>query len=828
MILKPQQSIQKKKFPAGSILLEEGKPVKHFILLHEGEITVANTRLNRSQNRQIYKLVKNSIPGFASLLRGSASQSSYIAQGDIKITAFPAGGNFQQLILGKTNFGFTALRSMLNEISMSYQMISCLNNLFVQTYKFCDNLSLTYRCCVPSLFKNSDKKEKGEASMDVNLSRMQELVATFERNGGKYPTSINQDWFQSDYSNLLETNYQFRSYFNMEGFQFFRRMLSLPTNIQSSIYKADLLIMEGMAYQLRDILMQNIKEIYLLQEKVDIGLEKLFDGEHSYTKKIASLCTNTNEAPLKLADNEFSLVARFFYQNVQQILKQYKLLQNIHWDIPVDSLKEIMTFITPTKSSHQKTQASASYSSGGTSVGSNVSALREKLKDSPKQICKLTGVDPKDTKLLLDSLKALEKLPSPIDANPDARKLRRGIETVYWKAWTQGYKIYRAQGIEKTPLPLRLMLSYGFFDETMLDDNHLSFLYQQKADKSQVNYPIYSNLEWLDIISSRKESPSLDELGLTYFEKLKSEDKAAGWKRESDVPAEVDTNEKRIEHEITNMLISNVRLTSGAPMASLPFLNRYQLFLSMEKSLLTKKFVSNKIDELLNVDFSAFYREVIFNSEELGISKEFIQEEVIPNFIIVPSTGSKFMMWQDLAGRSKSSRGRILLPCFNTADFSASLRQTIATFRWELIKSVMGADWNNVGLPSLTADYTDYVQFYKKNRDLSPEIKKKLKNEFKRFRSDRDRFANDYSHWVQSESQGVLKLNKVVRSIFYKHVPFHKTIRDKISKQPAFDELHNRFKNIQNRKHQQLIARYRKFSDALPEVLKRNLDFYEV
>jgi hypothetical protein len=163
------------------------------------------------------------------------------------------------------------------------------------------------------------------------------------------------------------------------------------------------------------------------------------------------------------------------------------------------------------------------------------------------------------------------------------------------------------------------------------------------------------------------------------------------------------------------------------------------------------------------------------------------------------------------------------------ADLYTLLLEALAAFRWELTKSILGPDWNNVSIPSITADYTDYVQFYKKNRELSPEIKEKLAAEFKRFRTDRDRYTNDYVSWIKSESEGILKLNKVARAIFYRHIPFSKPVRDKICTQPAYADLHNRFTNIRNRKLRELETKYRKYGegDALPDILKRNLDYYK-
>ncbi len=87
---------------------------------------------------------------------------------------------------------------------------------------------------------------------------------------------------------------------------------------------------------------------------------------------------------------------------------------------------------------------------------------------------------------------------------------------------------------------------------------------------------------------------------------------------------------------------------------------------------------------------------------------------------------------------------------------------------------------------------------------------------------------NDYINWIKYESQGVMKLNKVVRAILYRHVPFERSIRDNLSTQPAFSDIHNRFKNIRSRKLRELEVRYRKFGETLPKELSDNVEFYKV
>ena len=90
----------------------------------------------------------------------------------------------------------------------------------------------------------------------------------------------------------------------------------------------------------------------------------------------------------------------------------------------------------------------------------------------------------------------------------------------------------------------------------------------------------------------------------------------------------------------------------------------------------------------------------------------------------------------------------------------------VGAFRWELCRTVQGTYWNDVREKSLTSEYCDYVQFYKKNRELSEEVKEKIKAQLQKARNNtREMFVKDYEVWVKNECMGMSRVNKVVRSI---------------------------------------------------------------
>jgi hypothetical protein len=235
--------------------------------------------------------------------------------------------------------------------------------------------------------------------------------------------------------------------------------------------------------------------------------------------------------------------------------------------------------------------------------------------------------------------------------------------------------------------------------------------------------------------------------------------------------------------------------------------------------------LKNSSQSLFFAHLSVFYRET---AAKLGDAREVVEEEVIPNFILLPGLGTKTMLWQDLDGTNRKSRGRIVVPTLFMGDLLRNIAHTFACFRYELNRSIKGGAWRDPVDGGITGIYLDYVQFYKKNSKLSVEAKEKLNEKFKGIRDDRNRFADDYMLWVLYEKDGIPKLNTVVRDIFYKNIRFKKETRDKLSSMPAFSEISTRFRNVYNRDITQYERRFKKYRDeagVLPEVLQKFMDY---
>ena len=279
-----------------------------------------------------------------------------------------------------------------------------------------------------------------------------------------------------------------------------------------------------------------------------------------------------------------------------------------------------------------------------------------------------------------------------------------------------------------------------------------------------------------------------------------------------------------------NMFRSTHRLVSGQIITFVPFLYTENCT-ALEKNFLSKDKVCAAFNRLRRIDFSAFYRESLFQKQVEGIDKEFIQEEVCPDIIIMPTTGSKDIMWQEMSGRKRNTPGRMILPAFMEGDLDKAVVHLAGSFRWELCRTMQGVYWNNIQYKSLTSEYSDFLQFYRKNRELSDDRKEKLKLQIQKHRNNsREIFAADYSSWILHESQGGMLLSKPVREIMATYCPFTREIRENLEGQPVFQNAMARFQRERAKKLREYDLKFRiweKNHVQVPEEILQTKDFYE-
>ena len=160
------------------------------------------------------------------------------------------------------------------------------------------------------------------------------------------------------------------------------------------------------------------------------------------------------------------------------------------------------------------------------------------------------------------------------------------------------------------------------------------------------------------------------------------------------------------------------------------------------------------------------------------------------------------------------------------------MSENMGSYRWEICRKIQGVYWNDIREKSLTAEYCDYLQFYRKNSNLSVEAKEKVKLALSRSRNNyREVFAKEYQNWLKFESKGSFRLNKVARDILIQYCPFAKDIRQSLKTNPVFESAFNKLEINNQKKVQRITAFHDKYVAAGGTVnaeLKDNLLFYQM
>lgn len=150
----------------------------------------------------------------------------------------------------------------------------------------------------------------------------------------------------------------------------------------------------------------------------------------------------------------------------------------------------------------------------------------------------------------------------------------------------------------------------------------------------------------------------------------------------------------------------------------------------------------------------------------------------IPPFVILlPSYGDYGFCWEPFDRYNRiTSRGRIAVPMY-ARNLQIAILSAVADLRWQVAKEKASYYWMEEGL---TGNYYQWFQ------------SQKLKGDVKEY------FINDYLMWILKESDGIQKLQKEVRGIFWRYMPFAQNIKDKLKTRAlVYQELCQRDLNRQ-------------------------------
>jgi len=206
-----------------------------------------------------------------------------------------------------------------------------------------------------------------------------------------------------------------------------------------------------------------------------------------------------------------------------------------------------------------------------------------------------------------------------------------------------------------------------------------------------------------------------------------------------------------------------VKMTIGRQGNHFPFLIKAYMP-SILNEVCTKENLEGVLREIESIDPGIFKR--TYKQKE---------HRIIPYFLIVPSFGDFGICWQPFERMNKAtSKGRITIPMF-PRDLKTSILYGLGDLRWQIAKEKALYHWMEEGL---TGHYYDYVQTNKLKGDL------------------KEMFIQDYILWIRFESQGMQKLNKEVRSIFWRYIPFPIEIKEALKNRGYYySELYRKDQN---------------------------------
>ncbi|MBH1941902.1 cyclic nucleotide-binding domain-containing protein [Mobilitalea sibirica] len=450
------------------------------------------------------------------------------------------------------------------------------------------------------------------------------------------------------------------------------------------------------------------------------------------------------------------------------------------------------------------------------------SKILSEMENSFQKIIGFAEISQDRAKEMEANIREFINLKDRMATDDNTRLIRKQLTDNYYELYLAVFlKAYSANEIPKI---VDLFLKYGYADERLLTKEQLLNLYNLEDTRVDTSYNIYNIKDWLTLIYEGKKEPSKNEFDLEYPDMLLTL-KKQGKLTERDVREWSEDRLRKLEYEIQNMFRYNNRTTNGQISTFVPILYKDTITNDLEKILVTGVKVINAMNELLNIDYSIFDREVLYSSKENNIVKEYIIKTVYPDIILMPVVGMNGVMWQDITGRKRDSCGRFLLPSFCEYGLTAILTRIFGRFRWEMCRTIEGTAWNDIKHKSLTSEYSDYLQFYRKNKELSEEKKEKIKLQIQKGRnSSREVFVLDYEQWIKYESRGAIKLNKPVREIMATYCPFSKEIRDKLIHQPMFEEAMARFIKDRQKKIRDIEARHRMLNKDQIELTKELID----
>ena len=535
-------------------------------------------------------------------------------------------------------------------------------------------------------------------------------------------------------------------------------------------------------------------------------VEDLYANETKFRKDFYSI--PSIGLGIGLTVNLYALESRDFMNEVTRYLDKF-----------VSSSRVFMNHYQMLKDKQAAPKASASEaSSADSSISNCLEAIRQFASPEPE--------------LFERFFLALSKFMKNTDrygSGDEIRKLRRDLAADFYELYLAVFLKALGKPWSSIPAGIRMFLLFGYVDEGLAGSENAAKL-AAIADtlKPGNSGKIVTVFEWLTMIYEGKVMPSKNEFDLDYPSYLK-ELKKDGSITAAEEKMFLDSMPDRLRFEIKNVFVIGNRVTFGRITTFVPVFDKDNVTRPLEQCYLNADTINEEIQKIRKIDYSAFCRQGVFSMPEAGVNSFYTNDEVLPYVILMPNIGTRASLWQEIDSKKRNTPARMIISIFHTETIEDTMIRLTGEFRWEMCKTEQGVHWNDVTDPSLTANYCDYLQFYRKNSSLSPEAKEKisvaLKNNANNFKKV---FVSDYYTYMKYESRGALRLNKNAREILFTFCPFTHDAMGVIGDNPQYTQLFSKHESDLKQRQKTLSnleIKIEKAGYSIPDKIRKQRDF---
>lgn len=372
-------------------------------------------------------------------------------------------------------------------------------------------------------------------------------------------------------------------------------------------------------------------------------------------------------------------------------------------------------------------------------------------------------------------------------------RLRKKLTEEFYSLYSQIFE--KSLTTSFIPTAVKMFLYFGYVDEDLAGPANSAKLYNLAFNmEDQSSFGVYTLYHWLLAIYKGEKSPCRNEFDEDYTDYLHKQKNSGNITAAEMTALETDPMGK-VNFEMANMFPQGNKMTCGRITTFCPLFSADNVMKDLTPAFVTTAQIKKAFQMIRSIDYSAYYRESMDYDNIDTMAKEIIHLEFLPDIILMPNVGIRGVMWQEIEGKKRNTHGRMFLSIFHMEDVSTTLIRLTGEFRWEMCKRIQGSRWNDVSERSLTSEYFDYIQFFRKNQELSGEAKERLRNSLQRAKNSfKEMFVRDYIVWVMFEGSGSPRLNKVARRIIFTYCPFPAPLAASMEQNPTYTELMSRQK----------------------------------